>query len=237
MAYTTEAKVEAELQTDITSTSTPNSTQVATFITEAEALIDRRTGTTFGTAAFSDEILNLNEDNTFTSSLITQGNGYSRNDYWFGGVGSKDTFYLPYWPIVSLSDLSTNSAGATEADSWTTRTEQTGSGGDFTLNYSTGKIKFLQNYPRYGDRSVKASGVYGFSSVPDVVSELATKLVAHRILEGKAKKSQATSVDSIQLEGISIRKNIGQTSQFLVQIKNRIDELWEAVGTMISEAV
>jgi len=43
-------------------------------------------------------------------------------------------------------------------------------------------------------------------------------------------------VDSISLEGISIRKNIGQTTQFLSNLSREIEDLWKAVGDWISEA-
>lgn len=232
--YTTQEKIEAELQTTFTGTSSPTTTQLATFITEAQGRIDRRTGTTFGTATFADEILDLDENNTFTSSNIVLVNNYGRNDYSLHGQ-LKDTFYLPFAPIISITSLYTNDASSLSSDDWQLRTEQTGSGGDFIVNKDSGSIRFLQNFPRYGERSIKVSGVYGHSSVPEVVSELATNLVVERVLSDKAHKSQFTSVDSISLEGISISKGIGSTTNYLRQLRNRTDQLWKEVGDVIVE--
>jgi hypothetical protein len=235
--YTTEEKVEAELLTSFTGTTSPTTAQIAVFITEAQELIDRRTGTTFGTAAITNEVLDLNEDNTFSYSQGVNNTRNARYDGMFSLGGGKDMFYLPYQPIVSITSVETNNAGETETDDWQSRTENTGSGGDYRLFSDEGAIVFLKNFPRFGHRSIRVNGVYGFSTVPGVVSELATKLVAERILSAKAKKSQTTSVDSISLEGISIRKNIGQTSQYLASIKRDIEGLWATVGDMIVEAV
>jgi len=235
--YTTEEKVEAELLTTFTGTTSPNTAQIATFIAEAQELIDRRTGTTFGTAAFTDEILDLNEDNTFSSSIAGLDTNYGRNDYLFDSVGRRDLFFLPFAPIVSMSSLEVNGAGASGIDDWQVRTEQTGSSGDFQLNKDEGSIIFMTNFPRSGKRSIKTSGVYGHATIPGVVSELATKITAQRVLGARIKKSQTTSVDSISLEGISIRKNIGQTTQYLQTLNADVQELWATVGDLIVDVV
>src|SRR3990167_10167667 len=133
-------------------------------IQRAEGLIDLKTNTSFKQVTVTDEVHNINRYTIETSPtyLDTINPPYSnRTDYW--GSGTQNRVKTNYAPIVSITSLSTNSAGFNAADSWTARTQQTGSSGDFIIADATaGIIDFVQNYPRLGDRSWKLTYIYGY---------------------------------------------------------------------------
>jgi len=241
--YTTEELVEAELGNDITISTTPTTAQVAMWIEEAEAEIDERTQSSFTSASVTDAIVPYDEHSTFRSSFTNYGYSLRTDHNW---TGTTDFVYLydengkKIAPILTITSLYRNKAGSnTQSDDWELLTENTGSGGDFFLDKLTGAITFTQNKPTFGlNRGIKWSGTYGHSTVPKDVQKLATKLVARRVLQMKAKSSQFSSIDSISLESISISKNISQTVMFIQSLESEIEVLFDRIiGAFASDLV
>jgi len=216
--YTTELLIEAETLFDISVSSEPTTSQVAQWIEEVEDEIDSITGTSFTSVIVTDAIIPFTHETAFNGS---------NNSYWYGRNRQDmpreltNSFFLQDTaggrqrrPIVSITSLSRNSSSSygTEADDWTALTENTGSGGDYNIDNETGRVTILQCVPILGHpRGIKTTYNYGYSTIPEKVKTLATKMVAKRLLEAKATNSQVSSIDSISLEGISISKNISQT--------------------------
>jgi len=238
--YTTETLVEAEILTDIDATTSPTTAQVAQWIEEAEAEIDELTQTSFTTTTVTDEIIPFDERTALSLSSI-RSDFKIRRDVTFDY--DKDSFFLTEngyrrSPITSITSLSTNSASDADTDSFTARTEQAGSGGDF-IWYENGLITWIKNKPVFGNRrAMKTTFVYGHTSIPNNVKKLATKMVALRVIKAKANRSQISSIDPISLEGISIGKGITQTTIYIQQLEKEIKELIEeVVGTFRTELV
>jgi len=207
--YTTEANVEALLLESIDSSTTPNSTQVAKFITWADALIDERTGTLFDTALASSEVHSYD------------GSGY---------------LFVDHGPIVSVSEILVDQNGFnSEAADWQSLSEGRLADNDFYVDeYHPRKINFKTSTtgisPVAGVQNVKVTYTYGHSSVPTIVEELSTALVAKKVLEAKIINNSFSSQDSISIGPIRIDKS-NVTVGNLRQLQEYIDSLWTQVGS------
>ena len=232
--YTTETPVEAEIGNSLSGSTVPTSTQLVDWIEEVEEQIDERTGCSFSSTTVTNAILPFDEHTSFKSSQVNA--GYSlRADgdrlYAVDSVFLLDESGKKVKPIISVSSLSVNQNGSNiDADSWTSITQNSGSGGSFFLDKITGMVTFHQDKPSFGlQRAIKWSGNYGFSSIPKKVQMLATKLVAKRILQMKSKASQFSSIDSITLESISISKNIQNTVTYLGYVDKETEDLFKEI--------
>jgi len=86
---------------------------------------------------------------------------------------SQKTFFLENKPVVSITNLSSNTAGAiTDAPSWKALTE--GVGNDYISYLSEGRLEFIDNFIFEGFKRLQATYVYGATSanMPDLVKEL-----------------------------------------------------------------
>jgi|TARA_Y100000310_G_scaffold339517_1_gene432425 hypothetical protein len=238
--YTTEALVEAEILTGITTTSNPTTAEVAQWIEEAEAEVDELTQTSFTTTTVTNEVIPYDERTALSLSTVRSDYKVRRDttfDY------DRDSFFLTEdgfrrSPITSITSLSRNTASDGETDSFTALTEQTGSGGDFIWK-KNGLVTFVKVKPNFGNRrGIKTTYTYGHTSIPNIVKTLTTKMVAKRVIQAKANRSQISSIDPISLEGISLGKGITQTSIYLQQLEREIRDLMEeVVGTFRTELV
>ena len=231
--YTTEEFIEAEIGKAITTTTTPTTAQVTQWIEEAENYIDRRCNTSFTSVTQTDEVYPWNSDVAFIKPAHSPYYGnVQRTDYGLSGGGNA--FNLGYAPIISMTSLSLNSAGSTSADSWTAKTEQTGSGGDYAVDLSTGAVLFLNCVPTVSERSIKTTFVYGHATIPAIVETLATKMVARRVIDMKVKKSAFTSTDSVSLASLSIKKELRDNVEYLSKLDSDIEGLFGEVGELYS---
>jgi len=207
-------------------------------ILRAEDEIEDRAGTKFSTTTVTQEVYDFNQYTSYKSpeNLMGRESDHligSRNDYW--NTYFNDKIQLKNRPLISVTTLQTNSGGASATDSWTTRTEQTGTGGDFIKDTDTATITFVNNVPAFGKRRVRVTYTYGYASVPKIVERLCILLSVRSILQSKASGSMFDSVDSISLEGISISKGTGNSVTYLNSITSEINELWKEVGELVQE--
>ena len=206
-----------------------------------EAFIEDRTGTKFKSTTFTDETLDFDQYTSYKSAEMLRSYKTdllvgTRNDSM--NTWANDKIKLPYSPLLSITSLYRNSAGKSETDSWEELTEQTGSGGDFIVNYDIGLIQFVDNFPALGMRKVKVSGTYGYSTVPKLVEKLCIYLSVRDVLMSKGNSSQFDTIDSISLGGeVSISKGISNSVSYFDWITKEIDKLWEEVGSMINEVI
>lgn len=237
--YATITEVYNELDGKTTSDISAGRVRDALFRAEAE--IDRRTGTSFKSNTITDEIYDINLENLYPGPNRTLNIGLARAD---AGITSGTRLKLKRRPIIAVSSLSKNSAGATSVDDWTELTEHTGTvAGDFTKYKRKGVIEWLQNTPALQRRSIKITYTWGIdrdSTDPEdvrtmeLVRKLTIFITVRNILTTKGSSSQFDSVDNIALESISITKGIGGASTYLDNLKDQIDMLYKELGTLAS---
>jgi len=215
--------------------------RVINAIQGAEGLIDARTDTSFKLITVTDEThtgdrYSIEVSPDFLDSVASTST--LRRDSWGGSVNNR--VKTNFAPIVSVTSLSYNDAGYSEADSWTALTEQTGSGGGFIIEDKTaGIIDFLTTFPRIGKRSWKITYVYGYD--PDstdrrvitllrVVKRLTILLAVKRIITAKSTGGSFDSGRSVTIGKISISSGSMSFSQYLRSIDPEIKELWDEIG-------
>ena len=235
VAYCTISEVYDEL--DGKTTDDIDASRIRNYIIRAESEIDARTGTSFKSNAISDEVYDINTETVYMSPNI-QGITTTRAD---SGLSPGMRSSLKHTPILSVSALSTNGAGATSVDDWTARTEHTGTvAGDYSVYKLKGIIEWLKNTPSYKRRAYKISYTWGLdrtSTDPEdlrkieLVRQLAILIAVRQTLQTKSNSSLFTGVDDISLESISISKGSGNAVTYLDSIKSRIDELFSELGT------
>ena len=233
---------------DAKTSSDISAARIVKAIQRAEGLIDTSTGTSFKQITITDEVHSVNRYTIETSPayLDTINPPYSnRTDYW--GSGTQNRVKTDYAPIVSITSLSTNSAGFNAADSWTARTQQTGSSGDFIIaDADAGIIDFVNNYPRLGDRSWKLTYIYGYNgdstdrrviSLLRVVERLTILLACKAIITTKSTGSMFDSMRDVRIGAIEIKAGAMSGVQYLRSIEPEITELWKEIGELGVEVI
>lgn len=218
------------------STSDISYERVRKIILRSEAMIDERTNTKFSSTTATNEEHDLDQYTSWKSP--EQLRGYStdllvgnRND--FMNTSFNDRIKLNKTPIISVTTLQKNTGERAGTDSWTTLTEQTGSGGDFIVDDDTGIVTFIDNIPALGTRRVRVTYNYGYATVPKVVEDLCILLSVKKVLLSKTHGSQFDSTDSIALEGISISKGISGSVSYMTSLNEQINLLWNQVGDFV----
>lgn len=221
---------------DVTS-SDISARRVVESVQRAESEIDTFTETKFVSTTVSDEILAWNEDTAWRSVDSRRGRvPDGRQDY--RNYNNLDTFRLKNRPLLSLTSLERNTAGDTSTDSWSSLTEQSGSGGDFVVvNERTSEITFFQNFPYNKLRSVRANYTYGTSSVPKNVERLTVLLAVKEILLSKMHSSQFEGVDPVSLESVNLGKGISGSTTYLTALNTEIDNLYMTLPRYKSDLV
>jgi len=203
MAYTTEANVEAYMGESFDGATTPSSTDITLFITWAQAMIDKYTGTKFESTTVTDEILDSE-----------------------GGV----RFKLPKRPIISITNFNVDEGGLGNATDWVARTEGRTSAEDFVILEEEGVLYFHNDTPPWGIQNIKTTYAYGYSSVPTDVAKLATLLVVREIVRGRISDNIYSSQDSISVGPISVSKAGSQSTSAVAELESEIKDLWKAIG-------
>lgn len=228
--------VQAELLTTFTSTSAPSITQVEQWIAETEAEIDEKTNCSFTSETAINVVIPYDESSSFSKSKWVHGYGL-RSDVGksqiYDSVFLRKSNGLIARPILTITSLSINGAGSnTEADSWTALTENTGSGGTFTVNKQTGLLTFFSDKPTFGLlRGIKWSGTLGHSTVPALVTKIATKMVAVRVQEAKLQSQMAKGPQSITLPDMAIRNQFKETVESVKVLKMEIQaDMMQLIG-------
>lgn len=132
---------------------------------------------------------------------------------------NNKTFFLTHYPIVSLSSISTNEAvSVVESPSWELRTE--GLGGDFLIDTKSdiAKIEFIDNFPKIGPQRVKASYVYGYSTIPDLVKDLNVLLVQKKMLNSGKHKAIVKGDNFSEADLMSLDKRINELIMMLRKV-------------------
>jgi len=240
MALTSSTKVGEYLQKTFDGSSTPTSTTVTTWIGWGDAEIERRTGQKFESTVVTDIVLPLSRYST-TLDLDAAGAGTYTNPRSDSGFHQAHGFKvkLPgqYRPLISLEEVSRNTAGPTSADSWESLTENTGSGGDYFIDLNEAEISILNKTPRYGRRAIRVDITYGYATVPPEVEALATMLAAKRVLMSSFSNAQDGNWDSVSVADISLTKGGAAGLSAVKTMDIDINSQWEVVGRLYSDLV
>jgi hypothetical protein len=177
MSYTDINKVKAQLGgQEITYTSVPSIGDVTEWISEASGEVDSRTGLSFGSEAFSDEI--------------------------YDWEGNDDILRLPF-EIVTISSLYYNAESAGETPVWVLKTVDEDFfvyGDSCEVEFNLRKFK-----PLAGKNRFKLSGTKGKSTVPPIVQRITTLLVANRFVESVIQQQAfANSGGDVQVGTIKV---------------------------------
>ena len=203
MAYTTTDKVASYLQLDITSGTTPSTTDVEQWITEAEGAINQKVGHAYSTSSSTENIFSSN----------------SLKDFWI----PKD-----FLPLVSIDKLEINT-GSNFDQTWVEKTEGT----DFLIvDLITGHLKFSPNTTLNAiEQSVRMDLTYGTSSVPAIVTSLATKMAAKNYLQSALMNVSIETNEEIGLGPIRIKSDSSNASQVLGNLSMEIEAQMKTLGT------
>ena len=178
MGYTTIDLMEAELKLSsgsINSTSAPTDTQVYSWIAQAEDKINDKTGNLYSQELVSSQVLDWE--------------------------GNDNLIRLP--KFVSISELRYNDQNAGETESWTTKTENT----DFYAHGDSGEVEIITTKfsPLTGRRRFMITYFKGSSKVPNRIKQLATEIVANRVVSATLNNQAAEqSGGSVQVGTIKI---------------------------------
>lgn len=203
--YTDASDVSDELQGyAIDSTSTPSSTVVEGWITEAEAEINDRT------------------HNVYTSTTV------SSEIYDWDNVGDG-IFRLSYSPIISVTTLEYNSSGFGDTPTWSTKTE--GDAADFIVYEEQGEIEFVtKNFsPSSGTNRFRMTFNYGTSSVPLTVKTLATKIVARRVVGAIINNQGTEGGGTVKVGTIEVTEPAAFTMNLFDKLGTEIEDLYSKV--------
>ena len=192
--YTSEANVEDELQTEISSATNPSRSAVTRWIAQVEAEIDERTLYQYTATDEVDAV------GTRPTDLQYWGRLWWPNPFFSPRVGLipyfyRDVLYPSHLPIVSVTTLYVNENQPSAEPSWTQLYEfaTAGQTSSFTLDYvgvAGGRlgtaVRFYRSWPKTGSSRIKMTYVYGYNFSMNNLEEYATKKVALQVLRAKA---------------------------------------------------
>lgn len=202
MAYTNTDLISAELGGfTLGTTTTPSEDDVAQWIKQAKSSIDSRTQMTF-------------EPVTVTQELYD----YSGDDY---------VLVLKGDPVLSITTLEYNDQNAGETPSWTAKTEDT----DFYLYGDYSEVEFIPGKfkPKSGKRRFRVTYKKGYSIVPDDIKELATKIVAKRVVDSVINSQASVAGGSVAVGTIRVEDPSNFSPAASRELQEDIDRLFDQV--------
>lgn len=205
--YTTFADVSNELNGfTLNSTTIPTSTIVGSWITEASDFIDLKTGNIWGTATVSSEF----------------------HDY--DGSGMMRVLHIP---IISITSLLAESNGINAAtESWYALSEGRTSNKDYYIYSDEGDIIFHgTKKPIFGYQNLCISYTYGYTTTPNYIKELCTKIVAKRVINSIVSGGSTSEGGSVSVGTISVSDPTVFGITNIKRLDNEIYQLFKDVGT------
>ena len=118
--------------------------------------------------------------------------------------------WLNYHPVVSITSLSINKKGLTEAPSWTSLSEGPGADKHYILYKDQGHILIYQEIPPSGHKNVKATYKTGYSATPASVARVAAELGANILRDMLKRKLSPQEFSEAILQGPYRRETVGQ---------------------------
>ena len=211
VTYTTSSKIGTFLHITISSETTPTTTEVESRINRAEDNIDWTTGHAW----------RLRYSGTQSGEDTTARYEYYDVDFnykYYTGI----PVYLKHRLIRALSSASGDVMELWDGSSWTnwltTKTE--GRGNDYWLDYERGILFFKGGFSIRKPMSLRIKYRYGDTSVPKMIEDIATKMVAIDIL---TTESRAVIIQ----EGSSALSYQQRVDRWNTEIENNLTSLKE----------
>lgn len=233
---------------DAKTSSDISTSRIISAIQRAEGLIDMKSGTSFKKITVTQETHSVDRYSIETSPVFEDTISppfNNRLDFWRAGIVNR--VRTDFGPIISISVLQRNSAGFNASDSFTTLTQQTGSGGDYFIADSDARIiDFVNNYPRFGDRSWRVTYIYGYDpastdrrvvSLLNAVERLTVLLATKSIITTKTTGAMFDSTRDVKIGAIEIKAGAMSGGQYLRSIEPEITELWKVIGELSMEVI
>jgi len=206
MVYTNISSISEELGGfTIDNDSTPNNTTVNSWIDEADAIINERTGKVWTSNTASSEY------------------------YDYDGSGS---LFTQQSPIISITKLEKEVNGINaESESWTELTEGRLNTQDFIVYKPEGEIVFHgQSMPMAGYQNIRISYTYGKTSCPNIIQRLATMMVARRVINSVINNTSTSEGGSLSVGTIKISDPSIFGDRHVNFLKSEEEELFRTVG-------
>jgi hypothetical protein len=210
-SYTTTTDVSAELGgVSISTSSTPTTATVQSWIADASDEVEQLTGRIWGISAVTSD-------------------SYEYVDY--DGSGR---IRLKNYPVVSIESLEyeANGLGATSA-AWSSMTEGRISSTDYIIFKDEGIVMLHPSATGkqipYGHQNVRVTYTYGHTTTPRNIRRLTTLLVAKRYILTVANKSASVEGGSVSVGSIRVSDPTNYVLSHLGRIETEIDYLLEKV--------
>jgi len=121
----------------------------------------------------------------------------------------QNEFFLKKTPIISMTTLQVNTAGDGNADSWVTLTEENY---QFEIDLVTGRVSLTGTVgdattpvlPAVGVKNVRATYVYGRSSVPKDIKRLTILMTARDAMHGGVSKALFRGQDDFKTDHYNV---------------------------------
>jgi len=203
MAYTTISEISAELGGfSLTASSVPTSTQVESWISDAEKEVNEVTGRVW-------------ESTTITSSA------YEYADYHGNG-----RIILQNAPVISVESVEYDSDGIGAASTaWSTITEGRLDTNGFVLYKEEGLLNLHSSTGKQvptGLQNVRITYTYGYSTVPLHIKRITTLIVAKRLILSVANKAGSEEGGSISVGTISVDDPNNYVSNHLSRVSEEL---------------
>lgn len=205
-SYTTYTKVSEELNNfTLDASSTPTSTVVNTWITEASKLIE------------------LNTNQVWASTVVSS----EYHDY--DGSGIFKTYHSP---IITITELLAESNGInSESLGWHTLEEGKIRTKDFYQYSDEGDIIFHgTEKPSAGYQNLCISYSYGYATTPIQIQTLATKIVATRVINSVINGSASSEGGAVSVGTISVSDPSTFGISRIKEMNQEIKDLYGSIG-------
>lgn len=221
--YTSETKVEAELQTDLSNSTKPTSAQVLVWIEEEEAYIDE---IGLGQKTASNVTIDVPEELEMEAPPQGTISWFEWISYDYERWSRSGRKVCPELvPIVTMTSAYRRTSGLGDTEVWSSLTE--GLANDYVVLQGRTRaglrgyaFYFFDNLPSSGVQRVKATYTYGLGLATNLLSEYATWKVCVRVLFALSNTSSPTG-----------------TRQFVGGLQSYVPTQYAAKATQLAERI
>ena len=224
--YTQETDIEAISQYDITASSNPNSTEVASWITQVEADADARC---LGNYTSTDELVDVAPALSYPAkNTVAWLRSIATGRY--DSIETYNIIALPRIPIISITSLYRRTSALGSTDVWEQLYEGTTVDKDYIIIKSRTKtnqylgfgLYFHDNRPYDGFQSIKVTYNYGWALSTSIIGEWVALKVAIKVLD--AIIADTTPIGSSGYGMMDVNISIDPTRR-RTDIKERLAEI------------
>ena len=202
--WVTETDAEGYAQVSITSSSTPNTTQVTAWIEAAEADIrENHLAEHIAENIYLDVPTEKSDHGVYDQEYNISTGTLTTNI-------TQRTLHIPLTnilkPLREIIKLEKNDEAYSDAPNWTTLTEGPADGSSFLLRQSGDKqqgymLVFYDNYPLAGPKRIRLTYKYGYNVKTGIIREWVSRTVAVKVLQALMGSNSVTGLQMIDMGG------------------------------------